>query len=125
MFLSVAYIFCFGIYGSYKGFRLTNEFLLTLEGTAAEMGTHDEYVSSFSENGTGWGPSGEHLISDFKYAQSQLDAIDPKYAPSYCMEIGFFFFPFLLTLFGALVIKSDLGNNIMRIRIALFSNPFV
>lgn len=115
---SVIFVFAFGVYASYRTFMITNRSLLLVESTAAEMGMHDKFIENFTENGAKWEPNGDRLIQELKSAESHLHAINPKHALSYCMEMGYFFFPLLLTVIGALVVKSDMSHGIMRSRIS-------
>ncbi len=110
-------IFAFSTYGSYRGFSVENSFFLIEEKHSIEEGNHDEFITALTNPSAKTVYNSEYLIRDLEYARSNLHAISPEHVVSYCIETGFFFFPFMLTLFGAMAVKKDMANNILRLRI--------
>ncbi|MBR5993472.1 MAG: hypothetical protein IK018_06675 [Lachnospiraceae bacterium] len=114
----VAFLFSLSVLGSYRFFVAGNNFFLREEEDAIEQGLYDEYVSAFSKTSDNTLYDNELLVSDLEKTGSNLHALSPKHALSYCMEMGYFFFPFLMTVFGAYTVKADMSSKIMRFRAA-------
>ncbi len=111
-------IFVLSVRGSYTSFRSDNKFLLAEEGASAKEGCYDEYIATLTDPNAETLFNKEMLTLTLKQAESHFHALNPEHAFSYCIEMGYFFFPILLVVFGAFTIKSDMSSNIMRHRIA-------
>ncbi len=118
MIILFIFVFVLSVRGSYTTFMLHNSFFLGEEKQSAEEGHYDEYIMTLTDPDAETLYNKEVLISNLKTAESHLHALQPEHALSYCIEMGYFFFPILLVVFGAFTIKSDMSNNIMRYRVA-------
>jgi len=118
MIITFIFMFVLSIRGSYTTFMLHNSFFLGEEKQSAKEDTYDEYIMTLTDPDAETLYNKEMLVLNLKTAESNLHALQPEHALSYCIEMGYFFFPILLVIFGAFTIKSDMSSNIMRYRVA-------
>lgn len=118
MLLLFIFVFALSVRGSYSSFVLGNKFFLGEERQSAKEDCYDEYIMTLTDPDAETLYNKEMLVLKLKTAESNLHALQPEHALSYCIEMGYFFFPILLVIFGAFTIKSDMSSNIMRYRVA-------
>lgn len=112
------FVFALSVRGSYASFMRDNSFFLGVEEQSVKEGNYDEYIMALTDPDAETLYNKEVLVSNLKTAESHLHALQPEHALSYCIEMGYFFFPILLVVFGAFTIKADINSNLMRHRIA-------
>ena len=118
MLLLFVFVFALSVRGSYSSFVLGNKFFLGEERQSAKEDCYDEYIMTLTDPDAETLYNKEFLIMKLKTTESHLHALNPEHALSYCIEMGYYFFPILLVIFGALTIKSDMSSNLMRHRVA-------
>lgn len=116
--LSFVFIFSLSTFISYKLFSSENVFFLNEEKEAVEREYYEEFITSLTDLSKETNYNSEFLIADLKSTESNLHAINPEHALSYCIETGYFFFPLVMTILGALSVKADMSSNLFRVRIS-------